>query len=62
MKIDEEIMQFLKNSLNNRLEKLTTAQKEKFKLVWPEKSLKSIDNYRSAIDLCDRTLKKSLVN
>lgn len=56
-KVLEEIASFARVLLDERLAQLTEPQRTKFALVYPRVT---DANIVSAIDLCDRTIKKNI--
>ena len=58
MSISEEVEQFKRSCLDERLEQCTEEQQAFFHRIFP-KGVPS-DKLESAIDLCDRTIKKNV--
>ena len=57
MSVKEEIEQLTRNLLQERLAQCTTSQRAMFNRMYPQGV--PADRLESAIDLCDRTIKKN---
>ena len=57
-KIKDEVEEFKRKLLAERLAQCTEAQQRMFNKVYPEGVLES--KLESAIDLCDRTIRKNI--